>query len=333
MRVRDGDGDPVGITGISQPFRGDLYVTKWSSIYRIFRANVGYGLDLVTDEVGCVHHNAMQATMNDIYFVGNDAIHSLALTDKYGAAEAATITAAIYEYFQETVNWARARQMILAYDAPSATLLLSFTSTGSAVNNRILGWNTMTKEFFEWADCEYPSLGKYFDVGRRTTMVADASTGLSLLDANETTLNGTGIALTIETGTIFPLGNPKTQVTFTQAWVLAKPTTKSVELVISYALDGNAPTTATLDTNGEGYGATIKDGTQGAGGGIIGTDLIGTMKDAMIILPFDCRGDGASIRFRLTQTPPALDPEQPCEIYGILYEYEYTEDTTAPVKT
>lgn len=333
MTVKDGDGDPVGITGISEPFRGDLYVYKWQAVYRIFRSGYGYGIDEVTNEVGAVHHNAIKNTMNDIYAVSNDGIHSLQATDKYGAAEAATITYPIYEYFQENVNWSSAKNIVLAYDPPSASLLMSYASSGSPVNNRVLGYNTISKQFYEWEDCEYPAMFKFFDMGRRrVTAVADSTHGLCVLDGAENTLNGAPITLDVETGQIFPMGNPKLQVTFTNAWLVCRPTTNSVDITVSYSLDGGEPIERTVNTLSEGYGSSISDGDQGLEGGIIGEEIIGKMKGDMIILPFDCVGDAGAISFRITQTPSEEDADQSCEIYGLIYEFDYTEDKLSPVK-
>lgn len=333
LRVRDGDGDPVGITGISQPFRGDLYVYKWSHIYRIPATPYGYGVMEITDEAGAVHHNAIKMTKNDVYSVSNSAIHSLALTDKYGGAEEATITYPIYEYFQENVNWADARRMVLTYDSPTSTLLLSYTSSSSSSPDRVLGWNSVTKEFFEWENCEYPSMFTYFDMGnRKKTAVNDEEHGLCVLDDKESTLNGDPITFDIETGVIFPMGNPKLRITLTNAWLICKPTTKSVSISVSYSLDGGQSITRVVDSQGEGFGALIKSGDQGLGGGVIGDEVIGKMKEDMIILPFKCVGEAGSVSFRVTQTPPDDDADQSCEIYGIIYEFDYNEDTLAKVK-
>jgi len=333
LRVRDGDGDPVGVTGISEPFRGDIYFYKWNSVQRIFASDYGYGISQITDEVGAIHHNCIKTTANDIYSVAHDGIHSLSMTDKYGAAEAATVTYPIYEYFQENINWANYKNMVLAYDPKTSTLLLSYTSAGSSVTDRVLGFNTISKEFFEWENCEYPSMFKFFDVQLTHRLaVADQERGICIVDDKENTLDGDPIDLEIETGVIFPMGNPKVEVTFTQAWLVCKPTNDSVDVAIAYSLDGNQYIEATVNTLTEGYGSTIKDGKQGIDGGIIGTDIIGKMKSDMIVLPFDCVGDAASISFRIKQEPMDDDADQSCEIYGIIYEYEYNEDTTQIVK-
>jgi len=324
MRIFDGDNDPVGVTGISPVFRGDLYVTKWAGIARVYRSNYGYGIDKFSDEVGCVHHNTICATPNDLYFVSTSAIHSMVMTDKYGAAEEATITYPIYEYFQNSVNWSNHKSMKMVYDPPSSSLLLSYTSAGSTVNDRVLGYNILTKEFYEWHDCEYTSISKYYDFGIKKTMVHDNERGTCLLD-NDTAMldNKTPINMEIETGQIFPLNNPLSEVTFTNAWLIAKPTDKSVLITVGYSLDGKEWIDKVVDSSGGGYGSEINE----EGDDYIGDELIGENRDDVVIMPFECEGDGAAIRFNIKQEPPADDLDQFCEIYGIVYEFEDNEDS------
>src|SRR3990167_5869740 len=323
MRVRNGDGDPVGITGISPPFRGDIYGFKWNSIHRIYRSQYGYGIDTVTTESGAVHHNAIVSTQNDIYYVSPFGIHSLIVTDKYGVAEGTTITYPIYDYFQENINWSNAKNMVLRYDKPSSTLLLSYSSSGSMVNDRVLGFNTLTQQFFEW-HYELPVLGNYFDFGKQKTLVHSTDVGTGYLDEDVHLIGNQGINMEIETGPIFPLGNPKDRVTFTDAWLIVKPTSKSVLVNIYVSIDGKTEINTEVNTFGSGEGALINPDI----GGIIGTDLIGWNREDMTILPFVCKGEGASVKFRITQEPPKDDPDQPCELYGFVFEYETIEDSS-----
>lgn len=322
MRINDGDGDPLGVTGLSPVFRGDIFAYKFNSIYRIYRNSNWYGIDPVTHEVGTVHHNTIVAVQNDIYSVSHGAINSLMNTDKYGAVEEATLSYSIYDYFQKIVNWSATKNMVAVYDKPSNCYLLSFASSGSSENDHVIGFNVKSGQFFEWETVYYPVLARYFDLGRQVTLVGDAEKGLGILDENETTDFEDPISIEVSTGIMFPLQNPKTRVNFTKVWLYAKPTLKSTEINLSYWIDGNLINTITFDT--EGDGATF-EGTSGGviGSGIIGTQLIGKNKKDFIILESELRGEGNSIQFELTHTPPSSDPDQSCEIYGIEYEVDF----------
>jgi hypothetical protein len=185
--------------------------------------------------------------------------------------------------------------------------------------------NVFTRQFYEWEDVEYPSISRYYDFGRQRTMVADVNRGLCVLDVNENTLCGDAINLEFETGLVFPMQNPKMEVGFTQGWLLAKPTMKSVEVTIHYSLDGKEENETTVDLIGSGYGSVIAD-TLDAGGGLIGEGTIGRMDEEMAAIPFKIEGECSSVRFRLTHEPPEMDPDQEFEVYGIVCEYEYLED-------
>jgi len=328
MRVMDGDGDPVGITGISPVFRGDLYVYKWLSVYRIFQSQFGYGIDQITSEAGGVNHSTIVATQNELYSVATDGIHALTLTDKYGAAESATVTFPIYEWFQENVNWSAYKHMKMTYDKLTNTLLLSFPSSMSMVNDKVLGYNVVTKDFFEWESCEYPALGSYIDFGRQKTFVAVEEKGIAILDDQFYLNVDEAINIEIETGPIFPMGSPKASVNFTQGWVLAKPTDRSVKVNILASLDGKEEFETELDTIAGGYGSLIDEEI----GGLIGSENIGKMREDMVIMPFKLNGNANSVKFRVTQIPPKNDKDQPCEIYGIVYEFDYEEDTSNKVE-
>ncbi len=326
MRINDGDGDPQGITGISAPFRGDIFVFKLNSVYRISHAASGYRLDKVTDEVGCVHHNTIVVGQNDVFWVSADGIHSLVAVDKHGAVEEATITAPIYDFFQDNVNWSAAKNMIATYDKPSNCYLLSYASAGSSVNNRVLGFNIRTKEFFEWKDVEYQSISKYFDFGRQKTLIGDNVKGLGILEEDTNTHYGDAINFQATTGIIFPRQAPHIRVSFTKVWFMARPTDKSVKFNFTYWINGNLVDTVELDTFGNG---TLFQNTPGGdiGSAIIGTDLIGKNKDQMVIVEAELTGEGNAIQFDIEHDPPSSDPDQSFEIYGLIYEFDYYEDS------
>lgn len=322
IRVRDGDGDPVGITGISPPFRGDLFVFKSQSLYRIYHTDFGYGVDLLSDQVGCICHNSIVATQNDIFWVSDRAIHSLVMTSKYGAAEEYTVTYPIYEQFIESVNWAAAKYMWATYDIFSNCYLLAYASSGSSTNDRILGFNVQTKEFFEWGDQDYSCIAKYLDENkRRRTMVALSDGRMGYFDETTNADFEEPVNMSFSSALIFPKGSPSTQVNFTKAKLMGRPTMGHVDVDIEYEIDGVSQGTTTVDTHAEGYGAEI--GAEDA----IGTAPIGGNRNKIFVREIDLQGTGSSIQFNISQEPPDTDKDQPCEIFGIEFEFDYSEDT------
>lgn len=329
IRFNDGDGDIEGLTGISPTFRGNLYVYKWNQIYRMYYTNYGYAIDQLTNEAGAINQNCIIATQNDVFSVDVGGIRSLSLTDKYGAADTNTLTWPIYDYFQEEVNWSAFQNFRLSYDKQNATLLFAYTSNNSMVNDRVLGMNLRTNQFFEWDDCAYPAIDRCYSNRRQTIFVHDTKRGACVLDIKTNTLAGDKIGVDIKTGIIFPFGEPKNEFTIVKGWLLARPTTKSVKVTIEYALDSKFPNSVEIDLYKtpqgfpNGYGSIINDKYPG---GFIGTDLIGRMPQDMGSYPIECQGDGSSFEFRIKHLPPDNDPDQSLEIYGILLDLDYNED-------
>ncbi len=325
MRVEEGDGDPVGLTGLSGTFRGDIYAFKWDSLHRISNVGGFYGSKEIAEGVGCVHHNTIVTLKNDVYFVSQTAIHSLVNSDTYGDVVESTLSYPIYESFQESVNWAASKYMIATYDAASNCYLLSFPANGSAIPNRVLGFNILTKEFFQWEDIEYPALGKYFDSGRKRTLIGSAEKGLGILDARYQTRFEEEFNFHLKTGPIFPVDEPHSSLTFTKAWLYVKPTRGDLEMSFNYYIDGvKIGETKSLNFNGEGQGALIQDSP---GGGVIGEDLIIGHNERFKPIPIELGGDGMCIEFELIHEPDGED-DQLIEVFGIIGEYEYNEDSS-----
>lgn len=325
IRVRDGDGDPIGITGLSSTFRGDMFVFKYRSTYRLYNAGVTYGIDLVTDQVGCINHNTIVATQNDVFWVSDRAIHSMKMTANYGAAEEATVTYPIYEFFQDDINWAVSKYMWATYDIYSNSYLLCYASGGSPVNNKILGFNTLTKEFFFWEDRDFACVGQYLDENQKTRTLVGLNDGsLGYFDNAVNTQFSLPVDMEFTSSLIFPKG-PSGYVNFTKAKLMVKPTTANVYASFLYRINGTDVETLTVNTYGSGSGNQIGSGAIGS------TSIIGPHEDIKIIdLPL--KGSGASFQVKMTQEPDAHDADEPCEIYGLEIEFDYQEDTGKEVQ-
>src|SRR3990167_7470897 len=185
--------------------------------------------------------------------------------------------------------------MIAVYDQPSNCYLLSYASSGSSENDRVIGVNIKSGEFFEWESVYYPVLTRYFDLGRKMTLVGDNSKGLGILDDKETTNFGDPISVDISTGVIFPLQNPKAIVNFTKVWLFAKPTLDTTTVSLTYWINGDKINTIDFDTEG---GGTSFEGIDAVAIGSlkIGTDKIGKNKQEFIALEAELQGEGSSIQ-------------------------------------
>ena len=331
--IDEGDGDPIGVTGLSKTFRGDLYVFKWNSIHRMTLGSFGYARQQHSDGIGCVHHNTIVTLKNDIIFVSSSGIHSLVATEKYGATEEATLSYPIYEWFQDSVNWAAANKMKAAYDQRNNLYLLSYPSGGSPVNDKILGFNLLTKEFFIWEGCEYPVVTEYFELGRKTVMIGCNTQGLGVLDAEEEQRYDQPFDVEIKTGVIYPVDEKHSEINFTRCFLYAKPTPETYEITFRWYVDSELAGTKTLDLSGGGSGAKINETRiVAANGATSTTPTIQGSKKNIIPLLIDLNSEGSAIEFEIVASPDSENFTE-LEIYGIIFEYEYNEDSDEPTAT
>lgn len=323
FRIAEGDGDPLGVTGLSKTFRGSLFAFKFNSIHRIARTDFGYGIEEFAQNVGCVHHNTIVTLRNEVFFTSSVGIHSLSATDQFGDLQEAILSFPIFEWFQENVNWAASKYMKAAYDSQSNSYILCYPSYGRSVPNRILGFNILTKEFWEWWDEEYPVVTEYFDVGRRTVMVGSNGKGLGVLDDQEQTRFGAPFTPRFKTGIIFPLDEKQSEINFTKAWLFVKPLKNSFDLVVKWYVDDEFAGTTTLDPVGGGTGSQIGVDTIG------GTETIQGNKERFLSIPFELNAEGSCIEFEIIATPNG-ENDTKIEVYGLELEFEYSEDSDTP---
>lgn len=322
IRVNEGDGDPLGVTGLSRTYRRNLYAYKYQSIYEIYKTDYGYGIDpVIEEELGCVHHNTIVSTPGDVVHVSPYGIHSLNGLLFGQQVDAHILSLPIYEWFQENVNWSSAKNMKATYDPLSNTYLLSFASRISASNDRVLALNLKTGQFSLWEDVEIPIVGRYFEAGRPRTLVGVENKGLGYLDENLTTRFDDAINVRFKTGPIFPVDDRKSDLSFTRAFVIFRPTLRhqQASFDFSYYLDGKLVDTKTVETHGEPIGETI-------GSVKIGTDKIRHNRRELASQEIELKGNGTSIEFEVSQTPGVNHKSQDFEFFGIIYEFEYNED-------
>lgn len=328
ISVRDGDGDPKGINGISPTFRGELYVFKYSSIYKIYGSPYGYGVADFCDDIGTVAHDTICSINNDVYWVSNRGIHSLQSTDKFGSVEEATLTFPIYNYFQDNVNWELAGRMKASYDQQSNCYLLNYASKFSPYNDSLIGINTLTKQIFEVKNGDFTNLCQVIDYEnkkRKTIYLSNLNGDIGVLRRGYLKWFDDGIPLKIWTGIIFPTQNPSHVVTFTKMKLIVKPTLIDSEIVISYEIDNYQQGTEQLNLIAGGYGAVIGDINSIIGGNEEESRILGPNKD-VLIKTININGVGSCISVKIDHDPSEENLEQDIEIYGLIIEYEYNED-------
>ena len=330
IAISQGDNDPVGITAIFPSFHDDLYVAKRRSLYRIRTftsadlASTSFAVQPVVNGIGCLSHNTVAATPNDVIWCSERGIHSLRATDQYGDVEAAFLSYPIHELYNNEVSFERAKNMWAVYAPELNSYLLAYTKRGKRVNTEILGFNIVLNQWFRWQDYDCAAISRYVDGRNKSRVLVGTETlDVGLLD-NDITLDfEQSVPSYFTTPIIYPLGRPDITVNFKNLWLFLKPQTTG-EVSISYKIDDKKIITTTADQTGSGAGVI--------GTAIIGQDIIGGSGDIKKIrVPL--QGEGSGIRFTFSNIPADSDLDEDCDIYGYVLEGEYAEDSAITTVT
>lgn len=189
-----GDGDPEGITAIFPTFKGELFVAKRTKLYRISGYSPEtFSINLVSNGIGCVSHNAIAAVdQDDIFFVSEKGIHSIATTSNFGDFNAAFASADIQRTFIENFSRPRLKYVKAAYNPEINSVAFCFTDTNLpnalnttlGINNCIWLFNIQFKAWYRWTDVPCQSLivatdgdKKRFYFGTHTNRIIKSFTG------------------------------------------------------------------------------------------------------------------------------------------------------------
>jgi len=322
--IGQGDDDPEGITAIFPTYRGELFVAKKTKLYRVSGDNPeNYKVTLVTDGLGCVSHNSVDAIdSDDIFYVSERGVHSLRATIDFGDVSSVYISQKIQKTFND--DWSKSRQdRIIGKYIPEQNLyMLAVTDTTESSNiNKALwiynladpGQPVTAGAWFTWKGVECEALELFRDsdqqrpyVGSSTERVGKTFDGTD----TDTTESGssTGIIMGIKTGRIFPDGNVYTVSAFKRFGLIYKPSGTHT-VTVKFKIDDYPTQTLIFSATNPGdvLGSTF----------ILGSSQLGvTFPLAPSALTIDGYGRGFTVE--ITQSGTSED----LEIQGFTVEYE-----------
>ena len=145
------DGDRL--TGVSQPFFKRLYFFKGpnkGSIHTISGTTIStFTKEKIFNGLPCQSHKSIVSTPNDIYWVSNVGIHSLAATEKYGDTEAAFLSYPIQDQFRN-LNMSRLRYSAGFYHPDRNIVGWAFSTQSNSTNDTIFCYNYATGFWSTW---------------------------------------------------------------------------------------------------------------------------------------------------------------------------------------
>jgi hypothetical protein len=311
-----GDGDPEGITGIVS-FKGDLFVFKKTKVYRIIGpAPEVMQIILVSNGIGCVSHNSITPIdQDDVFWVSERGVHSLATTANYGDFEASYISGDIQLTFNE-FSKGRLKYVHAGYASNLNAVAFTFTSDSATTNDSLYLYNIPLKAWFTWPNLSCQSLvvandsdKKRFYLGTSVTRVSKTLNGTNY----DITTAGvqTAIRLRIVTGQIFPDQSIYSMKAFKRFLLFYRPR-GTHSLTASVRVDNFGLNAENSMVFSEIASSDLLGSTFILGQSQLGYDVVLGAYTRMI------DGVGRGIRLEITQT----DTDSEVEIQGFGIEFE-----------
>jgi hypothetical protein len=323
LNIGYGDGSPSGINAIHPPFKGNLFVTKSSSIYRIEGA---YTEDLniiqISTGIGGVSHQAVASIdLDDVAYVSYKGIHSLASTSSYGAFEGSYISDKIQSAFSEWTS-GRLKYTSAVYIPTLNSIFFSVASGDFDDDKQDSLWlfNTKFKEWTRWPNIQAKSLGRYDADGKAKLLLGRYDGRITVAQNGDyTDFTDNSIQFLIKTGTIYPDNNPDSVKALKRIGFIFRP-------------KGDYSFTARIKI--DNYDQQSINFNQISGGAKLGEDFLlgySVLATANTLAPHMLPVDGYGRGLQITLENNAV--EQQVEIYGMIIEYEPAADAQENIGT
>lgn len=307
--IRPGDGDPEGITAIF-PFKGRLFVAKRNRLYQIVGDSPeNFQVLEVSTGLGVEAHGAVAAVdQNDVIYVSNKGIHSIATTANYGDFSAEYVSLKIQPSFNN-LELSRLKNTQAVYVPTLNSIAFSVAENATNSQDSLWLYNYILKVWYRWPEVTAQSIATILLSGKQVLFMG-TSNGKIVRAQNGTKIDygSRAIRYRIKSGSIYPDQSPITLKAFKRLTVFFKPKT-------SYSFLARAK----IDNHSEqalGFSGTSLGDLLGVdfilGSSILGTDLPFAPRS------YSIDGYGYGIIIDIDQSGIGDD----VDIYGFAIEYE-----------
>jgi hypothetical protein len=313
LDVSVGDGDPQGITTIFPPFKGILFVAKFTKTYKILGdAPENFFPNEVSSAIGSLSARSVAAIdLDDMLYVSTRGIHSLAATDSYGDFEGQYISTKIQNAFK-SFQQGRLKYTSAAYVPELNSVAFAVAEDGSDVQNALYFFNTTVKEWFRWPDVSPQSIcTRLTGATKRLVWGTERSRIVTTQNGTYTDFSSSTYLYRTKTGTIYCDGNPQTVKAYKSLSLLYKPKGDFV-FTVKAKIDNFSTQSFAFeqDIEGDVLGSTF----------ILGSSLLGADNVlAPFTVPLDGYGRGITLEIESSGTGEQV------EIYGFIIEYELAD--------
>jgi hypothetical protein len=339
--IGSGDGDPEGITAIWS-FKGDLFVAKRTKLYRLVGASPEeMRIIKVSDGIGCVSHNSVAfVDQDDVLFVSERGVHSLATTANYGDFEAAYVSKSIQATFNDDFQKTRLKFTWGAYLSSINSVAFTFanetvnnedvvtskalygnsTPVTSDMNNEVWLYNIPGKLWYRWPALSCQALIAANDSDKRRfyfgTHVGRVSKSFVGTNYDTTTAGGTtAVKWRVTTGQIFVDNSPYSVKAFKRFVLFYRPR-GSHNVTVTFRVDNQA-----LDPVNAMSFASANSGTPLGVGFVLGSTPLGS---ETIMGPYTRMIDGVGRGCKITMEQSGTDEEIEIQGFGLEWEMSGT---------
>ena len=338
--VGTGDGDPDGITAIFPTFKGNLFVAKRTKLYRIITPSnnpAEWIVELISSSIGCTNHNSVVPIgQDDVFFMSERGIHSLAATANYGDFESTFVSTDIQKTFRDTFAQSRLKYSAAAYDSSLNSVAFCVTESsmsnadttkstsiyGTALttskNNAIYLYNIQQKAWYRWGGTAGESIVNIRDssdskqrflLGTHISRISRTKNGTNYDLSHGDVIKS--IAYKINTGYIFPDGNPYQLKAFKRLILYYKPMS-SHNITVNVKIDNQTVGTENQLSFSQSQDTALLGSTFTLGSSTLGySRQMGPYSQSIM-------GVGRSIKIEIIEDGTT----EPTEIQGIGIEWE-----------
>lgn len=237
----DYDGEIQGVTAIFPEYQGLLYIATRRSIYELSCTDAGdittYAVRRITTGIGCASQNTVVGTPNDVLWMSDRGVHSLAKILTSDQVAVSFLSRDIQRTFTDQLNAELFEQAQAVWDEVTNLYVLTVASSGQTLNDVVLCYNIDFGYWTSWIDLNARSLATVLLDNKQYVLLGKENGKINLLNPNLKTDEGTGFTATFKTGKIFTNGEIMRQHYFKSVTILASSTSVS-NVTVSWSIDG-----------------------------------------------------------------------------------------------
>jgi hypothetical protein len=314
MYIGLGDGDPEGIKAIAPTLKGNLFLSKGRTLYRMDGVYPEeFTVSKVSTGIGIASHKgAAGIDMDDVVFISDKGIHSLATTANYGDFSGTFVSAKIQNAYN-LFTPSRAKYTNAVYLAKQNSLYFNVSEDSVTQQDALYLYNTQFKEWCRWPNVNASVLSSRHNNSTEQLLLGNYNS--RIMKGNNggyTDYTSTVIPYRVKTGAIYVDNNPNSIKAFKRLGFLFKPT-------------GTYSFTAVVKI--DNFAAQSVNFTRTASGDLLGTTFIlgqSILSYEAALQPFTKPIDGYGRGITIDILNSGAD--EVVEIYGIIIEWEAAGD-------